>query len=260
MFLKFLILFLIYISNTSFYKSNEIWGATGHRVVGQIAENYLTEKAKKSIKNLLNGKSLASVSTFADDIKSDPKYKKFNPWHYVNIKSGENYDTKNKNKNGDVIVAIYKCIEILSDKNYNKKDKSFYLKLLVHFIGDVHQPLHVGRKEDRGGNDIKVRWFGVQTNLHRVWDSQIINSHQMSYTELSKDLPILGETEIDRIKKSNILDWVTESQNIADSIYNDAKENSNLGFEYRYKYLNTVKSRLLMGGLRLAHVLNSIFN
>ena len=82
----------------------------------------------------------------------------------------------------------------------------------------------------------------------------------MSYTELSKDLPILGETEIDRIKKSNILDWVTESQNIADSIYNDAKENSNLGFEYRYKYLNTVKSRLLMGGLRLAYVLNSIFN
>ena len=82
----------------------------------------------------------------------------------------------------------------------------------------------------------------------------------MSYTELSKDLPILGETEIDRIKKSNILDWVTESQNIADSIYNDAKEKSNLCFEYRYKYLNTVKSRLLMGGLRLAHVLNSIFN
>ena len=73
----------------------------------------LWEKAKKSIKNLLNGKSLASVSTFADDIKSDPKYKKFNPWHYVNIKSGENYDTKNKNKNGDVIVAIYKCLSLI---------------------------------------------------------------------------------------------------------------------------------------------------
>ena len=257
---QLVIFFFLFFPNSFIEKNNDDWGANGHRVVAQIAEENLSSVARELINKLLKGKSLVSVSTFADDIKSDPKYRKYNSWHYVNIDSDKNYGDLVPNKNGDIIKAIEKCILILKDKNQSINEKEFYLKLLVHFIGDIHQPLHVGRLEDRGGNDIKVKWFGKPSNLHRVWDSEIINSHQMSYSELSNDLPILKKNEIDKISNESIMIWVKESQEISKQIYDDAMLNSNLGYNYRYKYLNTVKMRLLKGGLRLASILNSIFN
>ena len=254
------IFFFLFFPNSFNQKNNDDWGANGHRVVAQIAEENLSSVARELINKLLKGKSLVSVSTFADDIKSDPKYRKYNSWHYVNIDSDKNYGELVPNKNGDIIKAIKKCIFILKDKNQSIIEKEFYLKLLIHFIGDIHQPLHVGRLEDRGGNDIKVKWFGKPSNLHRVWDSEIINSHQMSYSELSNDLPILKKNEIDKISNESIMIWVKESQEISKQIYDDAILNSNLGYNYRYKYIDIVKMRLLKGGLRLASILNSIFN
>ena len=257
---QLVIFFFLFFPNSFIENNNDDWGANGHRVVAQIAEENLSSVARELINKLLNGKSLVSVSTFADDIKSDPKYRKYNSWHYVNIDSDKNYGDLVPNENGDIIKAIKKCILILKDKNQSINEKEFYLKLLVHFIGDIHQPLHVGRLEDRGGNDIKVKWFGKPSNLHRVWDSEIINSHQMSYSELSNDLPILKKNEIDKISNESIMIWVKESQEISKQIYDDAILNSNLGYNYRYKYIDIVKMRLLKGGLRLASILNSIFN
>src|SRR5690625_1277634 len=158
------------------------WGPTGHRVTGEIAEQHLTRKAKKKIDALLNGESLALVSTYADDIKSDSKYRKYSPWHYVNIPFGKTYEEYPKNKKGDIVYGIEKSITVLKSPNASHEDKVFYLKMLVHLIGDLHQPLHVGIGDDRGGNDFQVRWFNRGTNLHRVWDSQMIDSYQMSYT------------------------------------------------------------------------------
>ena len=257
---QLVIFFFLFFPNSFIEKNNDDWGANGHRVVAQIAEENLSSVARELINKLLKGKSLVSVSTFADDIKSDPKYRKYNSWHYVNIDSDKNYGDLVPNENGDIIKAIKKCILILKDKNQSINEKEFYLKLLVHFIGDIHQPLHVGRLEDRGGNDIKVKWFGKPSNLHRVWDSEIINSHQMSYSELSNDLPILKKNEIDKISNESIMIWVKESQKISKQIYDDAILNSNLGYNYRYKYIDIVKMRLLKGGLRLASIINSIFN
>ena len=257
---QLVIFFFLFFPNSFIENNNDDWGANGHRVVAQIAEENLSSVARELINKLLNGKSLVSVSTFADDIKSDPKYRKYNSWHYVNIDSDKNYGDLVPNENGDIIKAIKKCILILKDKNQSINEKEFYLKLLVHFIGDIHQPLHVGRLQDRGGNDIKVKWFGKPSNLHRVWDSEIINSHQMSYSELSNDLPILKKNEIDKISNESIIIWVRESQKISKQIYDDAILNSNLGYNYRYKYIDIVKMRLLKGGLRLASILNSIFN
>ena len=251
-----LISFFIYFENLNI---NE-WGQTGHRVVAQIAQEYITDNTRDSINKLLNGKSLASISNYADYIKSDENFDKYKPWHYLNMKLDDNYKDIILNKKGDVVQAINYCINILKDNNQPKKEKIFYLKLLVHFVGDIHQPLHIGRLEDRGGNDIKVKWFGKVTNLHRVWDSQIIDSHQMSYTELSNDLDILSLKEINIIKSDSINIWIKESQNIAKLIYQDAKTETNLGFPYKYKYIEIVKFRLLKGGIRLASVLDDIFN
>ena len=102
------------------------------------------------------------ISTYADEIKSDSAYDAFKPWHYVNFKDNETYEQSDKSPKGDLIVGIRKCKEVLSNPNASKKDKVFYLKILVHLIGDLHQPMHVGRAEDRGGNSIIVQWFGKE--------------------------------------------------------------------------------------------------
>ena len=90
--------------------------------------------------------------------------------------------------NGDLYIAINKCIDVLKDASSDKESKAFHLKLLVHFVGDLHQPLHLGQEIDRGANRIYVKWFGSNTNLHSVWDSKMIDSYKMSYSEMAYTL------------------------------------------------------------------------
>ena len=180
-----LILVFIVLFSSFSLTASEDWGKTGHRTMGEIATKHLSKKAAKKISALLGGESLAFVSTYADEIRSDDAYRKYAPWHYVSFPFGARYEDTPKNKKGDIIVGIQNCIDVLKDATSSQKDKEFYLRMLVHFIGDLHMPLHVGLKEDRGGNSFKVKWFGKQTNLHSVWDTKIIEGYEMSYTELT---------------------------------------------------------------------------
>ena len=142
---KLVILFLFISISTYATGNTAIWGQTGHRVVGEIAYSNLTNKAKRNIEKLLNGEGLAIISTYADEIKSDKKYREFGTWHYVNFKDGESYETSEKNPKGDLIQGIKKCQEVISNPDASKEEKIFYVKLLVHLLGDLHQPLHIGR-------------------------------------------------------------------------------------------------------------------
>lgn len=235
------------------------WGNTGHRTIGKIAESHLSKKAKKQIRELLNGQSLAYVSTYGDDIKSDRKYDKFYNWHFVNFPFDSSYEDSEKSPKGDIVKGINTCIGILNNPESSREDKVFYLKFLVHLIGDLHQPLHVGRSEDKGGNDIKLKWHYKKTNLHRVWDSDMIRSWNMSYTELADNAKILSKEQIKAIEKGSILDWTNESQALAIKVYASAKSDDNLGYSYSYQFFGTVQSQLQKSGIRLAKVLNGIF-
>ncbi|HFS68232.1 MAG TPA: S1/P1 Nuclease, partial [Flavobacteriia bacterium] len=161
---KNIVIILLFFALTSFTNPN--WGPTGHRTVGKIAAMHLSNKATKEINKILDGHTIAWVSTYADEIKSDKNYRKFYSWHYINFPVDGKYETSKKNPKGDLVTGIQSCIAILKDKNSSKQDKNFYLKILVHLIGDLHQPLHVGHAEDKGGNTIQVQWFGKGTNLH----------------------------------------------------------------------------------------------
>ena len=184
-----LLVFFLFLGVASFATNNKpVWGQTGHRVVGEIAYNHLTKKAKKNIEKLLKGEGLATISTYADEIKSDNSFRKYSSWHYVNFKVGETYQTSEKNPKGDLVQGIKICQQIILDPKSNNEDKIFHLKLLVHLLGDLHQPLHTGRAEDRGGNTIKVKWFRGKTNLHSVWDTKMIDSYNMTYTEDRKSV------------------------------------------------------------------------
>lgn len=235
------------------------WGKTGHRATGEIASQYLSKKAIKAIDKLLDGASLAMVSTYGDEIKSDPKYREFGPWHYVNYPFGEDYLTSPKSDRGDIIVAIQKCVAVLKDDTASKQDKAFYLKMLVHFLGDLHMPLHVGIAEDRGANRFQVQWFDNGTNLHRVWDEDLIGYYNMSYTELAANADRLSEAQLAVIQRGSTLDWMRESRELCEDIYENTKVGANLKYEYAYRYMDTVRSQLQKGGIRLAVLLNDIF-
>ncbi len=250
-----LLFFIVHLS----YANDMIWSKTGHRAIGEVAQEHLTKKAKRAIEKLLDGESLAEVANFADEIKADRKYREFSAWHYVNYPADAKYGDQKPSENGDLITGIKKCIAIVKDDNSSKEDKSFYLKMLIHLIGDLHQPMHVGRLEDKGGNDIQLQWFDNGSNLHRVWDSNMIKEYGMSYTELAASFPKLSRKQEKAIQKGTVLDWVEESQEIANKVYESVEVGEKLRYRYSYLWWGTLEKQLQKGGLRLAKVLNELF-
>ncbi|MEJ2162088.1 MAG: S1/P1 nuclease [Robiginitalea sp.] len=252
-----LLLFLLILPGL--YGSAPPWGKTGHRVVGEVAQKYLKGKARKAIKELLGGESLAEVANYADAIKSDPKFRSYSPWHYVNFPFEADYEEVSPSSQGDIIKGIERSIAVLKDPATEREEKVFYLKMLIHFVGDLHQPMHVGRAEDRGGNDIQLQWFGRGTNLHRVWDSQMIDDYGMSYTELARSLPRWTREKKEQVQKGSVRDWVREIRPLTIQVYESVQSGEKLSYPYSYRWWDTVEEQLLIGGLRLAAVLNTIY-
>jgi hypothetical protein len=233
------------------------WGATGHRATGYIAEKYLSKKAKKEIERILKGESLAMASTWMDDIRSDTAYNFTADWHWVTIQDGQTYVQSEKNPKGDVIETIERIIAELKSKKLNAKQEEEHVKMLIHLIGDIHQPLHVGGGNDRGGNDVKVSWFRNDSNLHRVWDSEMIDDTKLSYTELGASLIAPDATQLLAWQKSSVRDWANESMSYRPQVYDYG--NGKLGYQYSYKYLHIARQRINQAGIRLAAVLNDIY-
>jgi len=257
--IKFTAIFIGLLISSITFATNPVWGPTGHRATGKVAENHLTKRAKKKIDKLLKGESLAFVSTYGDEIKSDKKYNQFYTWHYVNMPLDSQYEDAKKNPKGDLVTGINTCISVLKDKHSTDDDKAFYLRMLVHLIGDLHQPMHIGRKEDKGGNTIQVQWFGKGTNLHRVWDTDMIEEWNMSYLELADNTEDLSKEQVKSIQQGNVIDWVHDTHKLSKIAYQSVEVGEDLKYRYSYDHFSTVRKQLQKGGIRLAKLLNDIF-
>jgi len=233
------------------------WGATGHRVTGYIADKHLTKKARHAMQRILGQQSLAMASTWMDDIRSDSLYDYAEDWHWVTIQDRETYEQSKKNPNGDIIQTIERIITELKSKKLSPKEETERLKMLIHLVGDIHQPLHVGGGNDRGGNDVKVTWFGSSSNLHRVWDSEMIDGTQLSYTELAESLYKPDAVQVKNWQRASVRDWAKQSMSYRKQVYDIG--NGKLGYQYQYKYFNIVRERLTQAGVRLAGVMNEIY-
>ncbi len=254
-----LVLFSVLFSISSLFASED-WGKTGHRVVGEVAENYLSKRAERKIRKLLDGHSVAFVANYGDDIKSDHQYDSYGPWHYVNFPFGEKYETYPKSEKGDIIQGIDKCIAVLKNDKSSKEEKVFHLKMLIHFLGDLHQPLHIGIEEDKGGNDFQVLWFKNGTNLHTVWDSKMLDSYDMSYTEIAANTDMLSKERVKNLMSGSVVDWMYESRELCEDIYKNTEIGQKLSYNYMYDYMDKLRSQLQKGGIRLAGLLNEIFS
>jgi hypothetical protein len=131
--------------------------------------------------------------------------------------------------------------------------------MLVHLIGDLHQPMHIGRAEDKGGNTIQVQWFGRGTNLHRVWDEDMIREWKMSYLELANNTQNLSKEQIKAIEKGTVIDWVHDTHKLSKMAYESVKVGEKLRYRYSYDHFGTVRTQLQKGGIRLAKLLNDIY-
>ena len=235
------------------------WGKTGHRIIGQIAQDHLTPKALATITELLNGETLATVSTWADEMRSNPDFRPYDKWHYVNLPEDKKYHEVEHTQDNAVII-IQRAIEKLQS-DIDKEEKTFYLKYLVHLVGDIHQPLHTGRKEDYGGSTIKLYFGGRKsnsssTNLHRLWDTNMIDDFKMGYKEFSDYLQSYQKIDF---PQGNVVCWANESHEIVNKVYAEVNDGDELSYPYLYSNFYIVKDRLFQAGIRLANLLNEIY-
>jgi len=239
------------------------WGMLGHRIVGEVAEAHLNKKALKKVQDILGPETMAIASTWADFIKSDTSYRYLNNWHYLDFDEDMPYNSMlaffQQDAGADVYTKINFLANELKDKKLPQDKKVFDLRMLIHLVGDVHQPMHVGHKADLGGNKIKVMWFGETSNLHRVWDEQIIESQELSYTEYTAAIDHPTKDEIKKWQSDSVSQWIFDTHQLSERIYSDVKPDQRLSYDYEYKYLSVVNDQLLKGGIRLAGLLNSIF-
>lgn len=242
------------------------WGTNGHRISGQIADSYLTSKARAAIKAILGNESIAMTSNWPDFVKSDPNYNYLYNWHFINFDKTLTLSEMQAYLKTDTATDAYTKINFmvgqLKNKTLPQASKLLYLRVLIHVVEDIHQPMHTGRLTDKGGNDVKLTWNNAPTptNLHSIWDSQLIDMQQLSYTEYTAAINHTTLAQRTALQKAPISQWLFESNQLADKIYADAAGKDKInGYNYNFKFIGTVNDQLLKGGVRLAGLLNQIF-
>jgi hypothetical protein len=241
------------------------WGAVGHRTVGQIAEKHLTPKALAGVRDLLGGQRLSDIANWADSVRSLPAYKQTGPWHYINLPLGLDYDAfKNRVENmleANVYGALVAQMRLISDNTVSRERKVDALKFIVHFVGDLHQPMHVSREEDKGGNTIQLNYDGQGTNLHAVWDSKLIDHTGLDYQQLAAKYDNASAAQIRQWQNDPVVKWMWESYQITGKLYAevDSMHDRSIGQAYYDEHIATVALRLEQAGVRLAGLLNVLF-
>ncbi|MBF6327703.1 S1/P1 nuclease [Nocardia transvalensis] len=241
------------------------WGEQGHNATGAIAELRLHPAARDEVARLLAGEpdpTLAGVANWADDLRrTDTELgKRSAPWHYVNIgENGCTYDPAVNGNNGDnVIEALRTQTATLADRTRSDADRRQALKFVVHFVGDIHQPLHAGYAHDRGGNEFKVNYLGEDTNLHAVWDRRLLDTRHASDDEEVRRLLALPAPDLPPAQPdTDPIRWAQDSCRIVETpgFY---PPSSVIGDDYTRQFLPVAESRLRLAGERLGQLLNAV--
>lgn len=240
------------------------WGPVGHQAVALIAERHLSPEAQAGIKTLLGHEHLDEVSTWADEIKSDPAYKATSQWHYVNLPLGLSFEqfaqALQSPAHENVYTALQYCKRALQNPKAPRVVRQNALKFIVHLVGDMHQPMHVSRVEDQGGNHIELTFNRRNTNLHSLWDSGLLEQTGLTARQLAEqyDATITPE-QITKWQHDAPMLWLWESYQISTLLYQETEQNKELPEDYYQQHIPVVQRRIAQAGIRLAGVLNEVF-
>ena len=241
------------------------WGVTGHRTIGRIAANHLSPQATAAVRELLGNETLAEASTWADEVRNQPDYKHTGSWHYINLPLGLSEPDFEKTVKGMTQENVYSALlqqeQVLGSTASSKGQKIEALKFIVHFIGDLHQPMHVSREEDKGGNTIQVNYAGAGTNLHALWDSKLLDHLGLDDQQLASTRDHAGAAQVAAWQSDPLIKWIWESYEISSKLYAevDAMNGRSIDDTYYQAHIQIVEQRIEMAGVRLAGVLNRIF-
>ena len=234
------------------------WGNYGHRVIGAVAERFLLEGTKKEVIRLAGKElTLEDLSTWADEIVHENR--KTAKWHFLHLpKDRLEYDPgRDCPKAGCLVSAIEYFETALSDEKRQDGERLEALKFIIHFIGDLHSPLHCGYREDLGGKGEKVWFFGRKTTLLKVWESDILARNELPFEDyvetLARRINFEKQTSL---AQGSILDWYFESRSHLKDVYRFDPDRS-LAENYHARSLALVDDQLLKAGIRLAHFLDS---
>lgn len=236
------------------------WGQKGHDTVAYIAECHLSPESKTLCEELLDGKSIVYWSNWLDNASHTPEYAYSKTWHYRNIDADETYWNAPRAAKGDVVTAIESQMPILADTTKTKEERALALKMVVHLVGDIHQPMHMGHRSDLGGNKWVVKYFNSNSNLHKIWDSSLVESgHKWSYTEWQQQIDrATPEQEAAIMSDTKPEQWGQETYKIAKEIYDTTPQMTNVEYNYIAEWTPVIEQQLLKGGLRLAALLNTL--
>jgi hypothetical protein len=232
-------------------KHSLAWGKDGHQMTANIAWYFLDENSRQIISKYLHGIKFAQAGTWMDDMRSDSYYNYMRTWHYIDFEKDSVYrPTAEKNALTVLNAAV---IGLQHPENLKDRDIKTDILLIFHLVGDFHQPLHTGYASDKGGNSVDVSFLKGSTNLHHVWDSDIIDEKEIKMEDCIKLYSTLSADEVAKIKQIKIMQWMRESRALLNDVY-DFKDGK-IDQAYVDKNAEIIKMQLLKGGLRLASIL-----
>jgi hypothetical protein len=262
----------------------QAWGPNGHAIVTDLAERHLSPGASQQVRALLaleEETTLDEVTSWADAYR--PSHRETGPWHFVDIPlAAPAFDDSRDCAGGNCVVdRIVSFSHVLADKTETPAKRLQALKFIVHFVADVHQPLHCEDNGDRGGNDVHVSFYGTSTNLHSVWDDRLLE-HATRLRTLMPGYRIdrmAAQAVADRLNagisgdeatqwapsgmisdlQESVVGWANESHRLAQDAYAARGESTELGNSYENREWPVVKGQLERAGIRLAELLNEVF-
>lgn len=226
------------------------WGDLGHQIVGEIAEERIAPATKDFVRGILGIEPIAIAANWPDHVRDDARFagtgdNDFAPFHFAEVPTGFTYDTRLNKDPKDAFGAIIGAAQMLENSKSVPREKLMIaLRYLVHVVGDIHQPLHVGNDYDRGGNACLVRYTNGQTgNFHSFWDDNMVTDLGLTFVDKSnpsskapqyypqyvssmkKDAPqLFNATEpvfTDTTVSPQVKSWIDQSAGLREKVYPD---------------------------------------
>jgi hypothetical protein len=236
------------------------WGHEGHQIIALIAEHYMTDSAKAKATALLDGSGIDAIASWADDYRRD--HRETAPWHYIDCPLADSkIDMARDCPQGDCVIAkTEQFLGTLRDPAATQAAKAEALKFVVHFVGDLPQPLHDEDNGDKGGNTRYVVFERHPDNLHWIWDTGLLEHINRNPVALAAELESrITPQDQAEWQKGSIEDWVMEGHRLAQTIAYGNLTNENpapISPDYERQAEPVIELQLEKAGVRLAHLLN----
>ena len=231
------------------------WGNKGHKIVAKLAKTYLNKGVADSVQYYLGDTSFEEASVWMDEIRSDHAFDYLKPMHYVNVEKDKTYVTVT---DPNIINELDRVLKTLQGRKGISKDEiKKNIMELFHLVGDLHQPLHAGYSGDKGGNAVDVDFLGFQSNLHKVWDTNIIEEQKITVDNCVAYVNTLSAKDKKEIQVINTITWLDDSRALLANAY--AFKNNTIDQNYVVNNTPVIERQLSKAGLRLASALNQVF-